>query len=154
MAILALIPAAVSLFGAFVAIVYYYKNLKLSQHVADRTVTVEAQKLLLEVNKQFVSDPDLLAIYDDHPNRETLLRDKLGLREKIEALGYMNLNVFEIVFAVLPMGSQATTWVSYFQDSLKRCAVIRDELDRRPEIYDPSLIAQYRRWQTSQKTKS
>ena len=50
--------------------------------------------------------------------------------------------------------SRPPAWVSYFQDSLKRCAVIRDELDRRPEIYDPSLIAQYRGWQRSQKSKS
>src|SRR5882762_5659163 len=93
------VSAGVSLIGAGLSIWYLRKNVKLSKQIADRTVTVESQKLLLEINKQYLSNPALFAIYNDHPGREKLLKDCPALADKIKALGYLKLNVFEIVFA-------------------------------------------------------
>src|SRR5260370_12769245 len=51
--------AVVSLSGAIGSLVYFFRNAKLSKQIADRTVTVESQKLLIEINKQYLSCPDL-----------------------------------------------------------------------------------------------
>jgi len=141
------VSAGVSLIGAGLSIWYFRKNVKLSKQIADRTVTVESQKLLLEINKQYLSNPALFAIYNDHPGREKLLKDCPALADKIKALGYLKLNVFEIVFAVLPTkGSSYKAWEAYFEDSLKRCPVLVEELTAQPTIYDSNLIAAYNRW--------
>src|SRR5580693_2251675 len=39
------VTAGVSLVGAFLSFVYFRRNVKLSKQIADRTLTVEAQKL-------------------------------------------------------------------------------------------------------------
>ena len=43
-----------ALLGALIPVLAY----KLNRSVAHRTVTIEAQKLLVEINKQYLSDPD------------------------------------------------------------------------------------------------
>jgi hypothetical protein len=140
------VSAGVALIGAFLSFMYFRKNVKLSKQIADRTVTVESQKLLLEINKQYLSDPTLFAIYKDYPGRDQLLKDPKFL-DKLKALGYLKLNVFEIVFAALPTeGSSYKAWEAYFEDSLKRCPVLVEELSAQREIYDSHLIAAYDRW--------
>lgn len=112
---------------------------------ARRTVMIESQKLLLEINKQFVSNPDLFSIYDDYPRPPQLVSDK-AFEEKLKALGYMHLNVFEIVFAVLPWGASRKTWREYFRDCLNRCSVLPQELESNPGIYHSTLMKEYRKW--------
>jgi len=110
-------------------------------------VTVESQKLLLEINKQYLSCPDLFAIYKDYPGRDELLNKDTKLPEKVKALGYLKLNVFEIVFAVLPTkGSSYKAWEAYFEDSLNRCPVLVEEISAQRAIYGSHLLAAYDRW--------
>lgn len=146
----------VALLGAAMSYYYFRENTrlgketavrtaKLSQELADRTVNVESQKLLLEINKQYLQDPKLFSIYTDWPNRDELLKDP-ALNDKIKALGYLKLNVFEIVFAVLPQGDSHGVWKAYFEDSLKRCPVLLEELIANRNIYHPNLIAAFDRW--------
>lgn len=139
--------AVVSLSGAIGSLVYFLRNAKLSKQIADRTVTVESQKLLVEINKQYLSNPDLFAIYKDYPGRDKLLSKDDKLPEKVKALGYLKLNVFEIVFAVLPTkGSSYKAWEAYFEDSLNRCPVLAEELSAQRGIYGSHLLAAYDRW--------
>jgi hypothetical protein len=132
---------------AFIGSVYFFlRNRKLSRDIADRAVTFEAQKLLVEINKQFIADPSLFAIYDDNPkNKEALALDK-KLKAKVEALGYLKLNVFEIVFAELPVGPREVAWTNYFLDSLDRCSVLAEELEISRAIYHTKLTAAYDKW--------
>jgi hypothetical protein len=124
---------------------------KLNKTIAERTVTIEAQKLLLEINKQLVSEPALFAIYDAHPGRQDLLARDPRLPKKLEAIGYMHLNVFEIVFAVLPHGKSYKTWIEYFNDSLNRCSILQKNLDANLNIYHDDLKAAYKSWRDSRK---
>jgi cell division protein FtsL len=144
--LVAVLSLAVS---ASTAVYVYRKNYQLNTTIAERTVTIEAQKLLLEINKQFISDPDLFAIYDDNPGRRELLNSKPQYVEKLKALGYMNLNVFEIVFTVLGRGTSRKTWDAYFEDTIRRCSILQEELNKNTAIYHPELIAAYRSWQSS-----
>ena len=82
--------ALVALVSMVIAAIYYYRTLKLSARIADRAVTVEAQKLLLEVNKVLVADPRLFAIYkegdelrvlEDSLSRCPVICDLLELKE-------------------------------------------------------------------------
>jgi hypothetical protein len=134
---------AIAIGAAILSGIYFLKNRSLSQQIADRTVTIEAQKFLLEVNKQYVSNPELFAIYDSYPNREQLFRSNPELLEKVKALGYLKLNVFEIVYSVLPEGG---AWKAYFEDSLQKCSILREELEANEKIYDKNLIAAYSSW--------
>ena len=141
------IPSAiVSVLAAMGSLYYFYKNRELSSEIADRTVSFEAQKLLLEINKQFIADPSLFAIYDDNSDNKKALENDPELKAKVESLGYMKLNVFEIVFARLPDDSRDKGWKGYFLDSLDRCSVLAEELKISEAIYHPRLIEAYQAW--------
>jgi len=62
------------------------------------------------------------------------------LRKKLKAMAYMNINVFEIVFAVHPEGTGESAWKKYFEDTIKRCTFVRQELRDNSEIYNRALI--------------
>jgi hypothetical protein len=140
---IAIASSTVSIIAAGLSLFYFLKNRRLSKEIADRTVTIEAQKFLLEVNKQYVSNPKLFAIYDEYPERDELFKRQPDLLEKVKALGYLKLNVFEIVYSVLPEGG---AWQAYFEDSLKKCSLLRQELTEQEDIYDKNLVAAYKRW--------
>lgn len=160
-----------------VSFIVYRKTTELSRKIADRTVTIEAQKLLLEINKLFVSDPRLLIIYRPGDEIHDLIKQvgeetkkelsakapqQLQAIEPVEnfagklaALGFMLLNVFEIVFAQMPSGPEYDTWVNYFKDTLKRCPTVCKalELPEAKVIYHPKLMAAYRDWLEVNKKK-
>jgi hypothetical protein len=138
--------AIVSLLAAIGSFYYFRQNRDLSRNIADRTVTFEAQKLLLEINKQFIADPSLFAIYDDNPKNQNALASDPKLKAKVEALGYMKLNIYEIVFAKLPDGSRDGPWKGYFLDSMDRCSVLAEELKSSRGIYHPNLLREYDEW--------
>lgn len=138
--------AVVSVVAALFSFYFFNENRKLSRQIADRTVSFEAHKLLVEINKQFVADPSLFTIYDDNlENRKALANDR-ALKAKVEALGYMKLNVFEIVFARLPDDVRKKGWNGYFLDSMDRCSVLAEELRISGSIYHPELIRAYQEW--------
>jgi hypothetical protein len=141
------IPGAiVSLLGAIGAFIYFLRTRTLSIDVAERSASFEAQKLLLEINKQFLADPALFAIYDDNPDNANALKANPKLKASVEALGYMNLNVFEIVFAKLPAKSRQGAWTAYFLDAMDRCSVLGEELKVNRRIYHAELIKAYDDW--------
>lgn len=155
--------ALVASAGTAFAVIYYYRTLELSKRIADRTVTVEAQKLLLEINKALVADPRLFSIYKEGDELRVLIAKyttgensnsspggpaTCDLPGKLVALGCLVINVFEIVFAQLPEGPEHVTWQAYFEDSLNRCPVICDllELKEADTIYHQNLMAAFRLW--------
>jgi hypothetical protein len=138
------LPGATIALGALaISLLSYFKTRSLSREIAERTVSFEAQKLLLEINKMFVADPSLFAIYDDNPQNHAALEKYPKLRAKVDALGYMKLNVFEIVFAKLPEKSREGAWKQYFLDSLDRCSVLSQELEHSKSVYHSKLIEAY-----------
>ena len=169
--------AVVSLVALVVSLVVYGKTSELSRKIADRTVTIEAQKLLLEINKVLVTDPRLFRIYDPkdelhklvekiagHPQfpevtvPESVPSVQVGSKNdfagKLAAVGFMMLNVFEIVFAQMPKGPEYETWVRYFEDTLDRCPTIAELLELREAkvIYHPELVKSYGAWRDKPKS--
>jgi hypothetical protein len=136
----------IPLFAAVCSLYFFFKNRDLSKGIANRTVTFEAQKLLVEINKQFIADPSLFAIYDDIQENKKALDSSRRLKDKVRALGYMKLNVFEIVFSVVPDVSEDGPWKAYFLDSLDRCSVLADEIKTFKAIYHCRLVEEYEEW--------
>jgi hypothetical protein len=110
----------------------------LDRQVAIRSATIEAQKMLLEINKLYVANPALLRIEGEDAGPV----DKAQLR----AMAYLKLNVFEVIFAVLPPGDELKPWVEYFTSSLRNSDLLRDELETNRDIYHRALIGAYDAW--------
>src|SRR5438067_10080373 len=91
----------VSVAAAAASAVCFWLNFRLSKRMADRSLNLEAQKLLIEINRQLISDPWLWSIYDDHPVRtspdyERLCTRSMLFHAKLEGFAYLKLNMFEI----------------------------------------------------------
>src|ERR1700691_5494871 len=87
-------PGVLAFVGSLIAVtatyLIYRKTRALSSGLADRTVRIEAQKLLLEINKQFVSNPELLAVYDEEFDKLPAPQQAdAKLRKTLQAMAYM-----------------------------------------------------------------
>jgi hypothetical protein len=137
--------ALVSLFGAFIALLAYLLN----RSTAYRTATIEAQKMLVEMNKQYISDPKLLLIEENY-DASKITAEELA---KVKAMAYLKLNVFEVIFATLPWWGQVRkTWTTYFEVSLNNCPLLGEELEKNRIIYQRGLIRQYDEWKAKKAT--
>jgi hypothetical protein len=157
--VLPYLPAAVSVLSAILSAVLFWKNFRLSRRLSDRSTTIEGHKLLLELDKQLISDPRLWALFDDHPVAGAIkneLADPL-LAGKLEAFAYMTLNVFEILLAVHPGVNDARgdreydTWCRFFNDTLTKASVLRRMLEDPAvrSLYGAELLAEHGRVKTS-----
>jgi hypothetical protein len=120
----------------------------LNREVAFRSATIEAQKMLLEINKQYVANPKLLHIEGENVGSVDLTDAAFYLQ--LKAMAYLKLNVFEVIFAVLPAGAERKIWVSYFASSLSRSGLLVDELETNRDIYHTTLINEYDVWKRTQ----
>lgn len=143
-----------SLVVAGVAAVFTYALSRRQLRLAARH---EFQKLLLEVNKEMVRDPELWGIYDlASPGREPhpmslLNRDDPRHVAKLEAFAYMFLNVIQVVFAYFDDGGAPTpteeaiwhAWQGTADDlvnhsALVQCLLTRDDAD---QVFDARFLA-------------
>ncbi len=145
-----LFPGVLAFVGSLIAVAatygIYRRTRALSSQLPDRTVRIEAQKLLLEINKQFLSNPELLAIYDDEFDK--LPKDRQAdakLRGSLRAIAYMKINVFEIVFAIHPSGAGNGPWKAYFDDTVAKCTLVRKELRENESLYNEVLTEAFKR---------
>ena len=92
------ISLALSMLSLVVAGGAAYFTYSLSRHQLRLASRHEFQKLLLEVNKELLRDPELWGAYDSHPMAK-IKRDDPHHKAKLEAFTYMFLNVFQIVCA-------------------------------------------------------
>ena len=76
------LPVTVSIIAAALSCLFFVLTRALNKEIAKRTVRIEAQKLLVEINKQYLSNPALFAIYDDLANMEELSQDREALQER------------------------------------------------------------------------
>jgi len=100
--------AWVSLFGALLSGLFAALAYKLSRTNAFRTATIESQRMLLDINKAYLADPKLLAIEGEY-DASTVTDPEFPA--KLKAMAYMKLNVFEVVFPVLPRGRGRDAWI-------------------------------------------
>jgi hypothetical protein len=154
-----IIGPVVSVVAATASAVCFWLNFKLSKRMADRSLNLEAQKMLLELDRQLMSDPWLWSMYDDHPIRLSPDYERLCARSpvfqaKLEAFAYLKLNMFEIVLVEAPEPTATGTrnysnvWLDYFHHTVARSSVIRAIFERpdASQLYNPLLIELYRQW--------
>jgi len=148
----------VSMFAACISIWFFVLSRRLSRRMADRSLNLEAHKMLLDVNRQLIADPRLWVFYDDHPicNDRELNDNSLQFRAKLEAFAYLQLNMFEIVLLEVPEPSTgedrnpSSVWCDFYFDTLSRSSVMRSILERpnSARIYNTVLLTLYDQWKT------
>jgi hypothetical protein len=146
----------VSVVAASLSILFFLLNFRHSKRMADRSLNLEADKMLLDLNRQAIADPSLFALYDDHPvSRDPEMNDgSLRFRAKLEAFAYLHLNIFEIVIFELPEPAYgenrnaANIWCDFFFDTISHSAIMRSilELPNASLVYSPVLISLYNQW--------
>jgi hypothetical protein len=115
-----------------------------NRQVAFRSATIEAQKMLLEINKQYMANPKLLCLEGE--NVAVVDQTDTTFNAQLKAMAYLKLNVFELIFAVLPGGPERETWVRYFDRSLTNSPFLADELVKNQEVYHAALMKAYNIW--------
>lgn len=152
----------ISTVAAALSVVCFWLNFRLSKRMADRSLNLEAQKMLLEINRRLISDPWLWSIYDDHPVRTDPDFDgncgKSGLfQAKLQAFAYLKLNMFEVILAEAPEPAQqgrrnaSNVWLDFFHYTIANSSVIRGILERSDtsQLYNPVLIGLYEEWKNA-----
>jgi hypothetical protein len=153
------LPAVVSFLSALLSFVFFLRNFRLSRRLSDRSTTIEGHKLLLDIDKQLISDPRLWALQDNHPIAEALKKEVADplVSGKLEAFAYMILNVFEILLAVHPGAGDKRgnadyeTWRQFAHDTLKKSSTLRQMLET-PAVrclYGTELLEEYERVKTA-----
>jgi hypothetical protein len=110
----------------------------------------EFQKLLLEMNKELVRDPELWGVYDAHPMAQ-IKRDDPAHQAKLEAFTYLILNMHNIVFLYSSEGgstsdSEQAFFAAYegtHKDFVSSSSLAKDILSRRDSelVYEPRFLA-------------
>jgi hypothetical protein len=111
----------------------------------------EFQKLLLELNKELVRDPELWGVYDSHAMARVKSEDPAH-RAKLEAFAYMFLNVFQVVFVFLADRVAGASphekaffkaWEGTLRDFVQDSSLAREILSREDSelVYEPSFLA-------------
>jgi hypothetical protein len=125
--------------------------------MADRSLNLEAQKMLLEINRQLIADPWLWSIYDEHAVRadadfSAKCAESRLFHAKLEAFAYLCLNAFEVILAeARGRRNESNIWADFFRDSVARSTVVRSILERpdASRIWSPILIERYEEWKSS-----
>ena len=117
------ISLLVSLFSLLISVLTALKSYLLSEYQLRLNTRNELQKMLIEVNKCMINDPELWATYDHHEVSASIKQSHTPVA-KIEAISYMMLNTFEAAFAFYedsPRLRKAElesyeTWKGYFHE--------------------------------------
>jgi hypothetical protein len=157
--VLQYLPALISFLSAVLSFVFFLLNFRLSRKLSDRSTTIEAHKLLLDIDKQLISDPRLWALQDNHPVAAALREEPADplLAGKLDAFAYLVLNTFEILLAVHPGArdkrgnAEYETWRRFVHNTLKSSAALRRTLESpaMSGLYGAELLAEHERAKVS-----
>src|SRR5262245_1652792 len=89
---------AMSGFSLVVAVVSAYISYRISEYQIRLSARNDFQKLLLEANRELIDNPELWAIYDNHPLAARFNRDDPMQCGRLEAFAYMYVNLLEMVY--------------------------------------------------------
>jgi len=138
-----------SILSLVIAAFAAYRTYVLSEYQLRLNTRNEFQKLTLEIQKELIRDPELYAVYDDHP---MVLRRQQNpeLYYRLEAFAYMVLNVFDTVFCFYGDSKKLTKsenrsfqmWHGLLADFLRKSSIARTILDRSEtrEVYTESFF--------------
>jgi len=140
--IISLVSLSISVFAGYKASAFSEYQLRLSNRN-------QFQVLLVDIDKTLIEHPELWSFYDSYPRE--WLADPIG-RARLEAFGYMMLNIFECVFAFYGDSARLTkaerhsfdAWKGFLRNTLENSSFAR-ELVGGPNIrpmYNAKLIAE------------
>ena len=152
---LAAIPL-ISIVVAALSAAFSWWNYRLSNKLATRSLFLEGQKFVLEIDRQLLSDPHLWRLYDDHDHAPadpdpTFDPDSTLFQGKLRAFAYLHLNMFEVILTeASERGTRGRTmskvWLAYFRDTLSRSRLVRRVMDENPKLWNPNLLKLYGEW--------
>ena len=91
---IAITISSLSLLVSFITVATVILN---NRKTIRNQVRQEHTRLLIQIDNHFVNDPELWAIYDNDPIRESL-SDDIKKKSKRKTIIYLILNVLEVVF--------------------------------------------------------
>ena len=158
-----IIGPVVSTCAAVLSAGLFLWNFRLSRRLADRSLNLEGQKMLIEINRQLIADPWLWALYDDHevrkdPDFEGKCGQSICFQAKLRAFAYLSINMFEIVLAEIPSPkrkgrrNESAVWIDFFEHAIAESSIVREILEHphTVQVYSPALMGHYARWKESE----
>jgi hypothetical protein len=143
----------ISIVVAALSAAFSWRNYSLSSKLATRSLFLEGQKFVLEIDRQLLSDPHLWYVYDDYeklpPDTDPNFNPADPLfQAKLRAFAYLHLNMFEVILAYGAAGldTESKMWMAYFYDTLARSSLVRRILDQNPHLWNEEFFSLYRGW--------
>lgn len=143
------VSLSISGLSLLVAGVAAYRTYVLGRFQLSLATRHDFQKLLLELNKELIRDPELWGVYDSH-RMAAVRRDDPAHVTKLEAYVYMKLNILQIVHAymrdrgMLSRGEADlfSSWVGTCRDFVNDSCIVRGILGRKDtaEVYDAPFL--------------
>ncbi|WP_385943567.1 hypothetical protein [Thalassorhabdus alkalitolerans] len=129
--------------GGVAVITYRYNNITIRNEAR-----VEHNKLMLEIDKMYIEDPDLWSIYDDHPISQHIEKTPLKKGKK-EAFIYYYINFFDIIFDFYHKKIYKNkndkedweSWVAFIKHFFKGCSLARGMFKDSAAWYDKEFAA-------------
>ena len=150
-----ILTITISGLSLIVSVIVGYKMFALGLRQLKLANRLELQKMLLELNKEFLRDPSLCAyrdLYRSRLNIETITDEH---RDRIETILHMLLNLLELVFIYFSPNKSMTKvdkreweiWQNYFRNTLQDSSFLRTMLqdDAVMKEYDLDFINWARR---------
>ncbi|PKR78217.1 hypothetical protein CEY16_00210 [Halalkalibacillus sediminis] len=124
--------------GIVAFITYRYNTVEIRNNAR-----LEHNKLLLEIDRMYIDDPDLWSIYDNHPISKHIERTPLK-KGKREAFIYYYLNFFDIIYDFYHKQiyknkndrNDWDSWDSYIRHFFQGCTMAREMFKDSSEWYD------------------
>lgn len=111
----------------------------------------EHQKILLEINKMLLAEPELWTVYDQHPMNAVTPKSP-QLQAKVEALVYYYLNFFDVVYEfynvhIIKNKNDLETWKSwaaYIEYFIRGSSAARNTiLQMNAKLYEEGVYSFY-----------
>src|SRR5262245_30978426 len=93
-----ILTLGLSTLSLIVAALAAYKAYSVSAYQLRVVNRLEYQKLLFEIDKELMRDPDLWMMYDSHPLATETRKDDPLVKSKREAFLYFHANLLELVY--------------------------------------------------------
>ncbi len=146
-----ILTTIISFSALAVSLLAAYKAYGLGEYQMRLNTRIEFQTWLIEIDKFLVEKPELWAIYDSH-EMSRHRSESLEERAKLEAFGFMTLNIFEGVFAFYGDSPRLTSfekdsfraWKAYLRDTLQDSSLLRSLVGKKStrKMYNAKFIAE------------
>lgn len=138
------IALTISIISFILSLVTVYITYRFNKITIRNTAKLEHNKLLLEIDKILIDDPELWGIYDNHPLSKKEDQSDLKLQAKQEAFIYYYLNLFDVIYEFYSRQIVKNkndkklwkAWVQFIEHFLSGCSQARETVKKSYHLYD------------------